>query len=181
MGGGAAKVLLIGYGNPSRLDDGLGPLLAAAVEKLKIPGVTVEVDYQLNVEDAAQVADHDVVVFADADVAGPEPYWFRRIEPKAAWTISTHSVEPPALLGMAYQMFGAKTEGYILGIRGYDFNEFGERLSERARENLASAAAFIEQVLRTGSFREAAGKVEESSVTGNALTSEVDTCKTENM
>ena len=47
------KVLLIGYGNPGRLDDGLGPALAAAVEKLAIPGVTVDADYQLNVEDAA--------------------------------------------------------------------------------------------------------------------------------
>lgn len=177
----AAKVLLIGYGNPGRLDDGLGPALAAAVEKLAIPGVTVEEDYQLNVEDAALVAEHEVVVFADADVSGPEPYWFRRIVPKPAWSISTHSVEPPALMAMAQQMFGAKTEGYILGIRGYEFNEFGERLSDRARANLAAATAFIEPLLRGGSFREVADKVEDSSVTSTGISSEVDPCKTENM
>ncbi len=181
MDGGAAKVLLIGYGNPGRLDDGLGPALATAVEKLGIPGVTVEVDYQLNVEDAAAVAQHDVAVFADADVAGPEPYWFRRIEPKQAWSFSTHSVEPAALMAMAQQMFGAKTDGYILGIRGYEFNEFGERLSDQARSNLAAATAFIEPLLRGGGFREAAGKVEEGSVTSTGITSEVDPCKTENM
>ena len=62
------------------------------------------------------------------------------------------------MLAMARQMFGAKTEGYILGIRGYEFNEFGERLSDRARANLAAATAFIEPVLRSGSFHEAAGK-----------------------
>ena len=162
MDGGAAKVLLIGYGNPGRLDDGLGPALAAAVEALAIPGVTVEADYQLNVEDAAAAADQDVVVFADADVAGPEPYWFRRIEPKQAWSFSTHSIEPAAVLAMARQMFSAKTDGYILGIRGYDFNEFGERLSDRARANLAAALAFIEPALRSGSFHEVPGKVEES-------------------
>jgi hydrogenase maturation protease len=180
MSDGAGKVLLIGYGNPGRLDDGLGPALADAIAKLAIPGVTVDAAYQLNVEDAAAIAEHDVVVFADADLAGPEPYWFRRIEPKAAWSFSTHSIDPDAVLGMAQQMFKAKTEGYILGIRGYDFDEFGERLSDRARGNLVAATAFIEQVLRDRSFQKAAGKVEEFSVTRAALTSEVDTCKTEN-
>lgn len=179
--GAAAKVLLIGYGNPGRLDDGLGPALAAAVEKLGIPGVTVQEDYQLNVEDAALVAEHDVVVFADADVAGPEPCWFRRIVPRPAWSISTHSIEPPALLALAQQMFGAKTEGYILGIRGYEFHEFGERLSDRARDNLAAALAFIEPLLRDGSFHEAAAGIEEDSVTSTGIISEVDPCKTENM
>ncbi len=180
MSQGAVRVLLIGYGNPGRLDDGLGPALAAAVEKLAIPGVKVDAAYQLSVEDAAAVAEHDVVIFADADVAGPEPFWFRRIEPGPTWSFSTHSVEPAAVLGLARQMFSARTEGYILGIRGYDFNEFGERLSDRARANLDAAVAFIEPMLRSGSFREVPGKVEESSVTSTGPDSEVDPCKTEN-
>ena len=36
-------MLLLGYGNPGRLDDGLGPALAAQVERLALPGVTVRV------------------------------------------------------------------------------------------------------------------------------------------
>ena len=72
-----AKVLVIGYGNPGRLDDGLGPALAAAIESAAPAGVTVDADYQLTVEDAAAVAEHDVVVFADAAVDGPEPFYFR--------------------------------------------------------------------------------------------------------
>ncbi len=32
------RILLIGYGNPGRGDDGLGPLLAARIEALAIPG-----------------------------------------------------------------------------------------------------------------------------------------------
>ena len=61
------KILLIGYGNPGRLDDGLGPAFAKAVEALHTPGVTVEANYQLAVEDAHAVAQHEIVVFADAD------------------------------------------------------------------------------------------------------------------
>ena len=84
----ASKVLLIGYGNPGRLDDGLGPALATAIEKLGIEGVTVDAAYQLSVEDAAAAAEHDIVVFADADVSGPEPFRFHRIEPAPALSFS---------------------------------------------------------------------------------------------
>lgn len=44
------RILLIGYGNPGRGDDGLGPALAAAIEAMELPGVTVEADYQLMVD-----------------------------------------------------------------------------------------------------------------------------------
>ena len=41
------RILVIGYGNPGRRDDGLGPALAARLEALALPGVTVESDFQL--------------------------------------------------------------------------------------------------------------------------------------
>ena len=58
-----SKTLFIGYGNPGRLDDGLGPAMAEAVEKLNLPGVVTDSDYQLTVEDAAEVAKYDLVIF----------------------------------------------------------------------------------------------------------------------
>ena len=133
------RVLVIGYGNPGRLDDGLGPAFASAVERAELEGVSVDADYQLTVEDAAAAAEHDVVIFADAAVSGPEPLFFERIEPANQVTFSTHSVQPPSVLGLVRDMFESDTVGYALGIRGYEFNEFGERLSERAASNLARA------------------------------------------
>lgn len=160
----SSKVLVIGYGNPGRRDDGLGPALAAALEALNLPGVTVDSDYQLTVEDAAAVAQHEVVVFADADLAAPEPFWFRKIEPGRSATpssglevsFSSHSVQPDSVLALAQELFGARTEGYVLGIRGYEFDEFGEALSQRAQVNLAAALQFIQSVLRAGNFGEVA-------------------------
>ncbi len=149
------RVLLIGYGNPGRRDDGLGPVLAEAVSRLGIDGVTVDVDYQLNVEDAAAVAEHDVVIFADADTTSEEPFYFARLEPAADMSFSTHSVRPEAVLGLALRLFGSAARGYVLGIRGYEFNTFGEDLSPRARQNLDEAAAFVEDVLRRRAFDEA--------------------------
>jgi len=174
------KVLLIGYGNPGRRDDGLGPALAGAVEKLEIPGVTVDADYQLTVEDAAAVTAHDAVVFADAAVAGPEPFSFRRIEPKLAVSFSSHSVDPQTVLALAHELFGARTEGYVLGIRGYAFEEFGESLSQRARANLAAALAFIQPVLRKRAFREVAAEADDLPPPDVSLTLEDEPCKTKN-
>ena len=180
MADDACTVLLIGYGNPGRLDDGLGPALATAIERRNIPGVTVDATYQLNVEDAVAVAEHDVVILADADVAGPEPFGFRSIGPKRDLSFSSHSVEPEALLDLAQRLFGATGKGYILGIRGYRFNEFGEWLSDCAEANLAEAVEFVESVLRERNFRDAVNDVNRFSVTGAVLHSEDETCKMEN-
>lgn len=148
-----ATVLVIGYGNPGRLDDGLGPALAEALAALELPGVTVEANYQLTVEDAAAVAEHDVVVFADASVNGPEPYSFQPVEPKRNVSFSSHSLAPPAVLALAHELFGSATRGYVLGIRGYRFNEFAEALSPGARGNLRAAMRFLESLLRDDAFR----------------------------
>ena len=142
------RILVIGFGNPGRRDDGLGPALAAWLEERGIPGVTVDSDYQLTVEDAEAVARQDVVVFADASVGGSEPFYFLAVQPHGSPGFSSHSVEPGEVLALAETLFAARPEAYMLGIRGYAFNEFGEGLSERARDNLAMASAFIERVLR---------------------------------
>ncbi len=145
-------VLVMGFGNPGRLDDGLGPALAAALEGSVPAGVTVDADYQLTVEDAAALAAHDVVIFADAAVDGPEPFSFERLRPEPVLGFSSHSVRPAALLALAETLFGAGPATYVLGIRGYEFNEFGERLSAAAQANLTAAAAFVRALLQQGNY-----------------------------
>ncbi|MBN2211628.1 MAG: hydrogenase maturation protease [Sedimentisphaerales bacterium] len=147
-----ADVLLIGYGNPGRLDDGLGPALAEAIAALKPEGVTVEANYQLTVEDAEEAARHQVVIFADASVNGVEPFYFHKLEPAAATSFSTHRIDPENVLALATNMFGAEPAGYVLGIRGYEFNEFGEYLSPTAQHNLTLAVSFLKSVLRQRDF-----------------------------
>jgi len=158
-----ATVLVLCYGNPGRLDDGLGAAFGEALERALPAGVTVDVDYQLTVEDAAAVAEHRYVVFVDAAVEGPEPFFFRRLEPKRAISFSSHSIEPENLLALARDLFGREAEGYALGIRGYEFHAFGERLSEGAGKNLGEALQFMLAVLERRSFREAAGEWENDS------------------
>jgi len=143
------SALIIGYGNPGRLDDGLGPALADAIDRANLPNVTVEGCYQLAIEHAELASRHDVVVFADACVEadGNEPFSFRPLQPKMDASFSTHSVEPAVILGLAHNLFGTQTAGYVLAISGYAFDDFGEGLSANARENLDAATRFLQSLL----------------------------------
>jgi len=165
MKSGKARVLLIGYGNPGRLDDGLGPALAACIEGLSIPGVSVESDYQLTVEHAHDISNYDIAIFADADTSGREPFYFNRLAPSVTSGLGSHEVSPGEVVSLALTLFGAKTQSYILGIRGYEFNGFGERLSCLASRNLESAVDFVSNLVKEGNFEEAA---EEFTDTGKA-------------
>jgi hydrogenase maturation protease len=148
-----ARVLVLGYGNPGRQDDGLGPAAAAEIEKLDWPGVTVCDNYQLVIEDAIDIAEHDVVWFVDAARTGAEPYEVCTLSPAFDIAFTSHLVKPEALLAIAGQYCGKSPEAYLLGIRGYDF-EFLEGLTDRASSNLAQAVALIRH--RIGAFLEAA-------------------------
>ncbi len=149
MNGEAANVLLYGYGNPGRGDDGLGPALAAAIEAMAMPGIDVDANYQLTVEDAAEMGRYAAVVFADAATEGPSPFWFSRIDDSSigrlGWT--SHSVSPVQVVALARDLFGSKVAAYALGIRGYAFGELDEGLSAPAKDNLGQAVAFARRAL----------------------------------
>ncbi len=137
-------ILVIGYGNPGRLDDGLGPAFAERIQALELPGVAVESNYQLNIEDAELISKYDGVVFADASVNAGEPFEFQPLEKKDPTVgFSSHSIAAGALLGLAEELFDATPQAFTMAIRGYDFNEFGEWLSGQAQANLDAAVGFF--------------------------------------
>ncbi len=152
MTGTGKKVLVFGYGNPGRLDDGLGPMFAEEIGKLQLDFVSVDSNYQLSVEDAAAIAEHDYVVFVDADESGPEPFHFEHVLPKAHMSFSSHSISADALVALAEDLLSSKAEAYMLGIRGYEFNEFGEKISKKAMENLDEALIFMKSALEDCDF-----------------------------
>jgi hydrogenase maturation protease len=139
-----ATTLILGWGNPGRVDDGLGPAFIEALSKLAPPGIVLDSDYQLTVENAAEVARYDRVLFVDADRRGPAPFTMQKVEPSAGGpSFSTHSVAPGAVLSLCRGLFDATPDAWLLGIRGYEFDRFGEGLSLRARANLDRAVDFI--------------------------------------
>ena len=144
-----ADTLVLGWGNPGRGDDGLGPELVRRIQAEGLPGVEAETAYQLQVEDAAEVARFRRVVFVDADRRQADPFLFEPLHPEGGrLRFSTHSVSPATILALARELFGAEPEAWILGIRGHEFDEFREQLSARAAANLDQALEFLQSTLR---------------------------------
>ena len=87
-------------------------------------------------------------MFADADIRGPEPFYLKKIIPAEKVGLSSHSIKPSSLIALVKESFNANIEAYVIGIRGYEFNDFKEELSEKASDNLKAALEFIRPVLK---------------------------------
>jgi len=144
------SVLVYGYGNPGRQDDGLGVMLAEKIETwAKSQGfesVHTDSNYQLNLEDADALARHDLVVFADASGENLEDFRLEVLEPSPALEFTMHAVSPAFILHLCHQMFDKTPETYLLHIRGYEW-EFMGTMTEKATRNLEKAVAFVEEFL----------------------------------
>lgn len=141
------KILVIGFGNPSRGDDGLGPAIAERLEQENLQNVTVDSDYQLTVEDSAEAAKYDIVIFADASVNCDEPFSFKALAAKESTSFSSHSVEPAEVMGLAEKLFKSKAQPFMLEIRGYNFEMYEEKFTDKAKENLEKAWDFLKNSL----------------------------------
>jgi len=142
------SILLVGFGNPAREDDGLGPAAADAVARHNLEGLTVDSNYQLNVEDAAEAAGYDIVIYVDASVKGEPPFSFNSLKPVRQESFSSHSVAPAGVLGLAEELFNSRCRGYMMGIRGYSFEMFKEVMTEKAGENLKLAVDFLVRIIK---------------------------------
>ena len=136
-------LLLIGYGNAGRGDDGLGPAFAARIADAKLENCIVDIDYQLTVEHALQVADAETVVFVDAMIGSSAPYSFAQVQPDSTADIASHALLPEAVLALVDMLYGKAPKAFVLGISGESFGEVAEGLSEVAFANLGKAENFF--------------------------------------
>lgn len=155
------KTLVIGIGNPGRTDDGLGPGLVEKVESRGNPEIITSIDYQLNIEHAAEVAEAEVVIFVDASAGVSAPFSFYRAYPAAKPSFTTHAMEPEGVLATCGEVYGKLPPAFVLAIRGENF-AIGEGLTRQAALNLEDAEKFLQGLLETedilGRCLEAAGQ-----------------------
>lgn len=138
---------MIGFGNPGRRDDGLGPAAAERLSALSIPGVVCDADYQLAIEDALACSRHDIVVFIDAARGLRRPFAFTKVEAASAIPAMSHTLRPEAVLAIAAELYGRRPDARLLAIRGHAWT-IGEGLSDKAEKNLALALEFLEGFLK---------------------------------
>jgi hydrogenase maturation protease len=144
------KILLYGYGNPGRKDDGLGPAVINLVEKWIIKEkhkyIFVDSNYQLNIEDAYSIRDYDIVIFIDASIEDIDDYIITRVEPSDKVNYTMHSVSPSFVLHLCKNMYNYTPETFLLHIKGYAF-QLQEGLTVQAEKNLKKAFDFIKDLL----------------------------------
>ena len=140
-------MLVLGIGNPGRRDDGLGAEAVERLRKRRLPGVTCDADYQINLEDALACAGHDLVVFVDAARGLRVPFKLVRVEASGRVPAMSHSLGPGAVLALAAELYGKRPEARVLAIRGHRWT-IGEGLSAKAEANLALALDFLEDFLK---------------------------------
>jgi hydrogenase maturation protease len=146
------RILIYGYGNPGRQDDGLGAAFISKMEEwLKhnpVPGINLDCNYQLNIEDAEHIAHKDLVIFVDASQEEIESFSFSAINPSDARVEFTmHAVSPAFVVDLCRKMFHRAPEAYLLHIKGYEW-DFSEVLSELATRNLEAAFNFITGIIK---------------------------------
>lgn len=142
-------MLVFAYGNPSRGDDALGPLLIERLAERQRAGALQQVDlltdFQLQVEHALDLQGRELVVFVDAAASGPEPFSFHPVRPEPDAGYTTHAMVPGAVLRVFEQVTREDSPPvWLLAIRGYAF-DLGSPASTGADANLSQA---IEHLLR---------------------------------
>jgi hydrogenase maturation protease len=141
------KILIYGYGNPGRGDDGLGN---AFVEKMEqwvrrnsISRIEFDSNYQLNVEDADTISDKDIVIFVDASIEPIEDFCITRVTAsEASIEFTMHAVSPSFVLDLCNKLFTKNPVCYLLHIKGYKW-ELKEGLSSKATVNLSKTFEFL--------------------------------------
>ena len=137
--GAPAPVLVLAVGNPSRGDDAIGPELAARLEAAALPGLEVITEFQLQVENALDLAGSSRVIFLDAGTGTPAPYELRLLAAADDFLHTSHAISPEAVLATYRRVTGEPPpEAWVLCVRGESF-ELGESLSEPAAANLEAA------------------------------------------
>ena len=146
-----SRIVVFGWGNPSRGDDALGPALMERVGRwIRLhggAGVEAVEDFQLQVEHALDLVDRDLALFVDAREGGEPAVSLARIEAAADSSFTTHALSPAAVLQAYRQVRGQEAPpSFVLAVRGQSF-ELGEDLSPEARQNLEQAWGRMERLL----------------------------------
>lgn len=147
------KILVVGYGNPMRGDDGLGPAAVGLLERrMHEEGVRFLVRHQLGIELAADLSEADLAIFIDAhvgDVAGTIKE--EMVVPDVSVPGSfSHHLRPGILIGMIEALYNRHPETVIYSISAGSFDH-GKGLSPAVEAAMPALADCV--LARIAAFR----------------------------
>lgn len=140
-----AGVLVVGYGNSLRSDDGLGWHIAGRLaEDPRLDGVAVLQRHELMPELALDFSRVGLVVLVDAShTPAPGTFSIDRVEPAEGSGMTwSHHLSPSSLLALARELYGEAPEVVAVSV-GVESFEVGDRLSPLVEEALPRVADAI--------------------------------------
>lgn len=144
------KILVYGYGNPGRQDDGLGIFFSEEIEKWAAEkgykNIDCDSNYQLNAEDAVDVIEHEVTLFADAAHEQQEPFKIKKLKAGESIAFSTHALTPESVLAVCNELYSKNPDAWIITIKAEKWG-VNEPMTQGAKGNLKAALEFIKPVL----------------------------------
>jgi hydrogenase maturation protease len=143
-------ILVVGYGNELRGDDGIGPRVAAEIAARALPGVRVLALRQLTPELAGPLAKARLAVFIDARGPGEgAPVQMHAVVPGAGGGLLSHATGAAGLLSLALALFGRAPPAWLVTVVGESF-ALGDGLSPSAIGRVEAAVLQVEALLRQG-------------------------------
>jgi hydrogenase maturation protease len=141
-----ARIVIFGYGNPLRGDDGVGWRVAEAIAEHWAGHLLVRTGHQLVPEWAADLQHAEVVYFVDASIGVVEP----KIDPVRpdgeVPPIDGHDLGPAQLLRLTREVFGRAPSGLMVHVPAANF-EFGDTLSPVAVSGVRRATCLLDAAL----------------------------------
>lgn len=148
------RILVVGYGNRLRGDDGLGPLIVDDLRDMAAmfgENFQTMVLPQLDVTLASEMTGVSLAIFVDARAdEDKESVKVKRVFPAMAPLNprhTSHLLGIPDLLRMALHWFGSRPVCYAVMPKGYDFS-LSENISPSAKRAAKQAIRKIVEIIR---------------------------------
>jgi hydrogenase maturation protease len=151
------KLLMLGYGNPDREDDGVAwhIMRALTIKLCLVPPESYEDEFpestqidfafhlQLTPEMAEDVVEYQYICFVDAHTGNiPESVRLIAVESEFQNSPFTHHLTPQSLISMCETIYGKRPDAVLLSVLGHRFL-FSRELSEATAELVPQAVALI--------------------------------------
>ncbi len=144
-----ARILIVGYGNRLRSDDGLGFRAAEELSRAgPVAGTEILVRHQLTPELAESISHVETVLFIDASRVGrPGEIRCTQVNPQPPDLLLAHQLTPATLLSLCCELYGVCPQAFEISLCGECF-ELGEKLSGNVAAGLPRLIEFAKDFCR---------------------------------
>ncbi len=151
-GASSSDFWIIGYGNPQRRDDGIGPYIVKRLQPIfeHRSDVHLRVLHQLEPDVIDTLKNANTILLVDATVETlADGHQWVNIQPEfKTMPCLTHQVTPSLILGLLQALYHRNPAAWMVSIQGADFG-FGSGLSSEAKKRAEQVIGEISEFVLT--------------------------------